>query len=87
MVNNSRPTRAEVNDVINTLLDGADGLVLAAETAIGKNPVGCVSMIQSLIHKHNQYENSGESLSAANSSSASRLIAPHGGKLIDRIID
>ncbi|MFP6758034.1 MAG: pyruvate kinase, partial [Alphaproteobacteria bacterium] len=35
MITASVPTRAEVNDVFNTLLDGVDGLVLAAETAIG----------------------------------------------------
>ena len=39
MLINRKPTRAELNDIINTLLDGADGLVLAAETAIGKHPV------------------------------------------------
>lgn len=54
MVNEPRPTRAEVNDVINTLLDGADGLVLAAETAIGQHPVECTQMIRTLI---NQYHN------------------------------
>ncbi|MBI4432064.1 MAG: adenylyl-sulfate kinase [Candidatus Omnitrophica bacterium] len=45
------PTRAEVNDVINTLIDGADGLVLAAETAIGKDPVGCAEMMVRLIRE------------------------------------
>ena len=35
MVSNLSPTRAEVNDIYNTLKDGADALVLAAETAIG----------------------------------------------------
>jgi pyruvate kinase len=49
MVSHSQPTRAEVNDIMNTLLDGADGLVLAAETAIGGYPVECVSMIDKLI--------------------------------------
>jgi pyruvate kinase len=49
MVNSHTPTRAEVNDVISTLLMGADGLVLAAETAIGKNPNGAVEMVNALI--------------------------------------
>jgi len=49
MVTVPLPTRAEVNDVYNTLADGADGLVLAAETAIGKYPVGCTSMIRRII--------------------------------------
>ena len=51
MVKNTKPTRAEVNDIINTLNDGADGLVLAAETAIGKHPIACVSMIKSLLYR------------------------------------
>ena len=54
MVSKGRPTRAEVNDVINTLLDGADGLVLAAETAIGNYPVECVRMIRSLIEHYEE---------------------------------
>lgn len=46
MVLNSRPTIAELNDIANTLLDGAHGLVLAAETAIGIDPVGAVDLVQ-----------------------------------------
>ena len=45
MVTRMEPTRAEVNDVYNTLIDGATGLVLAAETAIGKYPDKCIDMI------------------------------------------
>ena len=43
------PSRAEVNDVVSTLMTGADGLILAAETAIGKYPVQAVEMIRLLI--------------------------------------
>jgi len=49
MVLNNRPTVAEVSDVANTLLDGAHGLVLAAETAIGVDPVGAVDMVKRAI--------------------------------------
>ncbi|MBT3361755.1 MAG: hypothetical protein HN403_19195 [Rhodospirillales bacterium] len=49
MVTRKSPTRAEVNDVASTLLMGADGLVLAAETAIGNYPVEAVTMIRDLI--------------------------------------
>ena len=49
MVTHWQPNRAEVNDVMNTLVDGADGLVLAAETAIGTNPLGCLTMVDKLI--------------------------------------
>tara|TARA_Y100000992_G_scaffold63265_1_gene38881 strand:- start:2563 stop:3525 length:963 start_codon:yes stop_codon:yes gene_type:complete len=45
MVTKKEPTRAEVNDIYNTLVDGADGLVLAAETAIGNYPTECIDMI------------------------------------------
>lgn len=49
MTHSSSPTRAEVNDVVSTLLMGADGLVLAAETAIGNHPDEAVKMIRLLI--------------------------------------
>jgi pyruvate kinase len=45
MVSSRVPTIAEANDVANTLLDGVHGLVLAAETAIGVDPVGAVDMV------------------------------------------
>ena len=45
MITKSEPTRAEVNDIYNTIIDGATGLVLAAETAIGKYPKECIEMI------------------------------------------
>jgi pyruvate kinase len=45
MVTSRRPTVAEADDIANTLLDGVHGLVLAAETAIGVDPVGTVDMV------------------------------------------
>ena len=55
MVHSSNPTRAEANDVASTLLMGASGLVLAAETAIGAHPVGAVKMIESIIEQYNRW--------------------------------
>ena len=49
MTSNLFPTRAEVSDVYNTLTDGADGLVLAAETAIGKHPIQSATIISNII--------------------------------------
>src|SRR5262249_45321362 len=54
MVQNRRPTVAEANDIINTLIDGAHGLVLAAETAVGAHPVHSVEMIQRLLDAFNE---------------------------------
>jgi pyruvate kinase len=45
MVTNRKATIAEMNDIANTLLDGVHGLVLAAETAMGVDPVGAVDAV------------------------------------------
>jgi pyruvate kinase len=45
MVEHRRATVAEVNDIANTLLDGVHGLVLAAETAVGMDPLGVVDAV------------------------------------------
>jgi pyruvate kinase len=49
MIHSDLPTVAEVNDIANTLLDGAHGLVLAAETAVGSDPIGAVDMVKRAI--------------------------------------
>jgi pyruvate kinase len=49
MVNKPYPTRAESNDIFFTLISGAKGLVLAAETAIGKYPIECALFIKRCI--------------------------------------
>lgn len=48
MVENPRPTRAEINDVANGIFDGADALMLSAETATGNFPVRVIETIKDI---------------------------------------
>jgi pyruvate kinase len=99
MIEKKKPTRAEVHDVINTIVDGALGLTLAAETAIGKHPMECINMLNKLIqHSESAIYDSDPrtlvkgligSLEDANyllEDVSSSLVPPHGGKLVSRVL-
>ena len=60
MIENRKPTRAEVHDIINTIVEGAYGLTMAAETAIGKYPIGCINMLNKIINHSNLVINANE---------------------------
>ena len=100
MSREKRPTRAEVHDVIITILDGAAGVALAAETAIGKHPLECINMINKLIKQAQLVTNRQDFLKAdanltehlrsigyiTDDELSSVLVPPHGGKLVDRML-
>jgi pyruvate kinase len=51
MIENVAPTRAEVTDVANAVMDGADAVMLSGETSVGKHPVEVISAMGKIIDK------------------------------------
>ncbi|MBD3245459.1 MAG: pyruvate kinase [Candidatus Omnitrophica bacterium] len=56
MIENPFPTRAEVSDIANAILDGATHLLLSAETAVGKYPPKAIEMMNKVIKHTERYE-------------------------------
>ena len=49
MISSLTPTRAEVNDVANSVMDGADAVMLSGETSVGKYPVQVINVMENIL--------------------------------------
>lgn len=75
MITQSRPTRAEVSDIAGACLAGADAVMLSAETASGKYPVKCLSIMDTVLRETEAYQffNLGGRFSKAGQDQKSKL--------------
>ena len=83
MLKESQPTRAELNDIVGAIDSGASGLVLAAETAIGKYPIDAVRILSNIISE-NQNKVKIDNYEELFNFNSPLLNEPHGGKLIQQ---
>ncbi|CAM3852773.1 pyruvate kinase [Aquirufa aurantiipilula] len=85
MIENSFPTKAEVCDISNAVLDGCAAVMLSGETAIGKNPVEAVSLMTRVVAKSENYLRKKENVKLLNSTKLTSAIPVAIGDAIEVI--
>lgn len=73
MIENPNPTRAEITDVANAVIDGTDAVMLSGETSVGKYPARVISIMQKILHNIELGENIYNKNLVAESSSATQI--------------
>lgn len=86
MITNQVPTRAEVNDVANSIMDGADAVMLSGETSVGEYPIEVIQQMRNIIES---VEDSpliikpGSSIQSVNERFISKTICRQAAKMAD----
>ena len=88
MITSQIPTRAEVNDVANSIMDGADAVMLSGETSVGEYPVEVIKAMRSIIvsvEDSELIEGYVQSVNCINDRYISKAVCSNAAKLADEI--
>lgn len=88
MITSQIPTRAEVNDVANSIMDGADAVMLSGETSVGEYPVEVIKAMRSIIvsvEDSELIEGYVQGVNCINERYISKAVCSNAAKLADEI--
>jgi pyruvate kinase len=85
MVHSPRPTRAEISDVANAILDGTDAVMLSNETAVGKHPVQAVETMARIAVRIEQDQPSNRNVEGMTSRSIPNAISQAVGRIAEQL--